>query len=356
MMNKKTYIRKDLENFAPYQPGEFPGGIKLDANENPYDMDMKIKNEIIDWLEKENSFSVYPDTNCNELRDALAKFYKVNKEQVVCGVGSDQLIDCLMRGLIMPGDRVIYPSPSFSMYQSMISLNHGKGIAVDLESDFSYNTEKMIEACNDYDGKLLILCTPNNPTGNSLSLDEIRKIAKRVKCPVMVDEAYGEFTDKSAISLIDECENIIVLRTFSKAYGLAGLRIGYGIGSEKALYPLKVTKPPYNINTFTQIVAKKVIENPEIYKGHVEGMKNNRQELAKGLIKLGLTVYPSDANFLLVDCGNIELDELLKEKNIYIRKMMIRDKKMYRISIGRKEQNEYLLKVIQEVWQNEKNK
>ena len=352
MMNKKTYIRTDLQGFTPYQPGEVPGGVKLDANENPYDMDKKVQNEITSWLTKEESFSVYPDTNADELRDAIAKFYCVNKEQVVCGVGSDQLIDCLIRGVTMPGDRVVYPSPSFSMYQSMIALNHGKGVAVDLEADFSYNIEKMIKACDDHDAKLLILCTPNNPTGNSLSLGEIREIAKRVKCLIMIDEAYGEFTDESAISLVNEFENIVVLRTFSKAYGLAGLRIGYGIGSEKALYPIQVTKPPYNINTFTQMVAKKVIENPETYRNHVQKMKQDREILSRGLTALGVTVYPSDANFLLVDCENIALDQVLKEKNIYIRKMNIRDKQMYRISIGTKEQNEFLLKSIQEAWQN----
>jgi len=356
MMNKKTYIREDLKSFIPYEPGEVPSGIKLDANENPYDMDTRVKSEIINWLTEEKSFSVYPDTNADELRNAIAKFYDVNKKQIICGVGSDQLIDCLIRGVMMPGDRVVYPTPSFSMYQSIITLNHGKGVAVDLETDFSYNIEKMIKACNDHDAKLLILCTPNNPTGNSLPLDEIREIAKRVNCLIMIDEAYGEFAGESTISLVDEFENIVVLRTFSKAYGLAGLRIGYGIGSEEALYPIEITKPPYNINTFTQMVAKKVIENPETYKRHVQKMKKDREILASGLIALGITVYPSDANFLLVDCGNIDLDQILKEKNIYIRKMNIRDKQMYRISIGSKEQNKFVLKSIQEAWQNGEKK
>lgn len=356
MMNKKTYIRKDLKEFTPYEPGEVAGGIKLDANENPYDIDKKVKNETINWLTNQESFSVYPDTNADQLRGAIAKLYGINPKQVVCGVGSDQLIDCLIRGLIMPGDRVVYPVPSFSMYQSMITLNHGKGIGIDLEPDFSYPIEKMIKACEEYNAKLLILCTPNNPTGNSLPLEDIREIARRVKCPVMVDEAYGEFTKESAISLINEFENIIVLRTFSKAYGLAGLRIGYGIGSEKALYPIQVTKPPYNINTFTQIVAKKVIENPAIYKAHVKKINQDRKILSEALTAIGITVYPSDANFLLVDCGNMELDKVLKEKNIHIRKMTIREKQMYRISIGTKEQNELLLKSIEEAWQNEAKK
>lgn len=352
MMNKKEYIRKDLENFTPYEAGDVTNAIKLDANENPYKMDEKIRKDIIKWLDKEEGFSVYPDSNSNALREAIAKHYRVTKEQVVCGVGSDQLIDCLIRGVVMPGDKVIYPSPSFSMYQSTITLNHGTAIPVDLEEDFSYNIEKIIEACHKNDPKLLILCSPNNPTGNSLSLDQIKEIASQVKCLIMMDEAYVEFTQESAVSLVNEFENIVVLRTFSKAYGLAGLRIGYGIGSEKAIYPIEIAKPPYNINQFTQIVAQKVIENPEMYTEHIKEMKQNRETLRQDLTKLGIKVYPSDANFLLVECDDVDLDQILKEKNIYIRKMNIRNKDMYRISIGTQEQNQLLLKSVREAWEN----
>lgn len=352
MKNKKAFIRRDLVDFTPYKAGDVTHAIKLDANENPYKMDSEVQDEIVKWLEEQDGFSVYPDSDSKALRDAIAEFYKVSKNQVICGVGSDQLIDCLIRGVMMPGDSVVYPNPSFSMYQSVITLNHGKGIPVDLDEDFSYNIEEMIKVCNKNQAKLLILCTPNNPTGNSLSLDEIKEIASRVQCLVMVDEAYGEFTQNSAIPLIDEFENIVVLRTFSKAYGLAGLRIGYGIGSETALYPIEITKPPYNINRFSQFVAQKVIENSEPYRHHVEEIKRNRKILHQGLLELGIIVYPSDANFLLVDCKNIALDEILKGRNIYIRKMTIRNQRMYRISIGSKEENQLLLKSVQEAWQD----
>lgn len=348
MMNNKAYIREDLKGFVPYKADHVTGIIKLDANENPYNMDDMIKENVMKWLSEEDSFSVYPDSNCESLRGAIASYYSVDKDQVVCGVGSDQLIDCLVRGILMPGEVVVYPEPSFSMYQSVISLNHAKGVAVPLNEDFTYNIEAMIQACHDNNAKLLILCTPNNPTGNSLPLDDIKRIAGTVKCPVMVDEAYGEFNNESAIDLVDEFDNIVVLRTFSKAYGLAGLRIGYGIGSEKALYPIVISKPPYNVNTFTQMVAQTVIENAAPYKTHVEDMIVEREIIKRSLEEMGLKVYPSDANFLLVECDKIELDEYLKEKNIYIRAMMIRGKKMYRISVGTKEQNKLVLDNIRE--------
>ncbi|HHX61940.1 MAG TPA: histidinol-phosphate transaminase [Epulopiscium sp.] len=347
-MTKKAYIREDLMGFTPYKADHVTGVIKLDANENPYKMDEGVRENIINWLSEKENFSVYPDSNCDSLRNSIAKYYGVGEKQVVCGVGSDQLIDCMMRGILMPWDAVVYPDPSFSMYQSVITLNHGKGIPVSLKDDFSYDIEEMIKACHDNDARLLILCTPNNPTGNSLSLNQIRQIAKQVTCPIMVDEAYGEFNDESAISLINEFENIVVLRTFSKAYGLAGLRIGYGIGSEKALYPIEIAKPPYNVNTFTQMVAQTVIENPNPYKIHIEDMKRAREEIKQALEAMGLKVYPSDANFLLVECDKIELDEYLKTKNIHIRGMNIRGKKMYRISVGTKEQNEFVLENIKE--------
>lgn len=348
MMDNKAYIREDLMGFTPYKADHVTGVIKLDANENPYDMDEVVRENIINWLSEKENFSVYPDSNCQALRSSIAKYYSVDANEVVCGVGSDQLIDCMIRGVLMPGETVVYPDPSFSMYQSIITLNHGKGVAVSLNEDFTYNIEAMIQACHDYDAKLLILCTPNNPTGNSLSLAEIKQIAQAVRCPIMVDEAYGEFNDESAIDLIKEYDNILVLRTFSKAYGLAGLRIGYGIGSEKALYPIEISKPPYNVNTFTQIVAQTVIENAAPYKTHVEDMKRARASIQKELQEMGLVVYPSDANFLLVECDKIDLDNYLKEKNIHIRAMQIRGKKMYRISVGTDKQNKLVLDNIRE--------
>lgn len=348
MMDKKAYIREDLMGFTPYKADHVTGIIKLDANENPYKMDEIVKEKMINWLSEKENFSVYPDSNCQSLRNAIGKHYNVSDNQVVCGVGSDQLIDCLIRGILMPGDAVVYPDPSFSMYQSIITLNHGKGIPVSLNEDFTYNIDTMIKACEKNAAKLLILCTPNNPTGNSLSIDEIRQIARAVACPIMIDEAYGEFNNESAISLIDEFENIVVLRTFSKAYGLAGLRIGYGIGSEKALYPIEISKPPYNVNTFTQVVAETIIDNPDAYKAHIEDMKNERDVIKKALEEMGMKVYPSDANFLLIECDKIELDGYLKTKNIYIRGMNIRGKKMYRISVGTKDQNKLVLESIRE--------
>lgn len=348
MMNRKLYVREDLKDFVPYKVENITKGIKLDANESPYSMDTIIKEEISKWLENYKNFNVYPDSSSTSLGETIAKYYGVGTEQVSCGVGSDQLIDCMIRGVIMPGDVVVYPTPSFSMYQSMITLNHGKGIPVELEEDFSYNTDEMIKACNENNAKLLILCTPNNPTGNSLSLQEIRNIAKQVNCLIMVDEAYGEFSKESAIDLIDEFESLVVLRTFSKAYGLAGLRVGYGIGSIQSIYPIEISKPPYNLNTVTQVVAQTVLENSEIYKKQIEEILYERDNLREALLKLGYNVYPSDTNFLLVECDHFDLAKYLETKEIYIRALNIRGKKMYRISVGTKEQNQVLLQWMRE--------
>lgn len=349
MMNNKEYIREDLQTFKPYKVENITSGIKLDANENPYEMDKTIKEQIIKWLKEEEKFRIYPDSNADSLNSAIAKYYGVARENVTCGVGSDQLIDCMVRGVIAPGDSVVFPTPSFSMYKSVVALNHGKSVEVELNEDFSYNIEALIKACKETKAKLLILCTPNNPTGNILTLDEISYIAQNVSCPIIVDEAYGEFTKESAISLIKEFQNIVVFRTFSKAYGLAGLRVGYAIGSEKAIYPIEITKPPYNLNTFTQVVAEKVIENTQLYSKQIQNILEERDKLRMQLIELGIKVYPSEANFLLIEWDKTDLEVKLREKEIYIRTMSIRNKKMYRISVGTKKQNQILLDSIKEV-------
>ena len=341
-----TFLKESFTKLVPYHAQHITQGIKLDANENPYPMPVELFTYISEWC-KNSPINRYPDTDALELREAIATYYGVTPQNVICGVGSDQLIDCTLRAALQKGDDVVVPYPSFSMYQLSTVINSGNLIEVPLCEDFTYNVPAILEIIKKVVPKVVFLCNPNNPTGSILTLDEIREILDATEALVIVDEAYGEFTKDSAITLTREYTNLLVLRTFSKAYGLAGARIGYGIAHPSIIETINVTKPPYNLNVFSQEMAKWIISNTTYYQDSLKKIIDSRENLYQALKKLPLRVYPSEANFLWVS-SEYNLDKILKAKQIYIRKININQKDYFRISIGTDEENQILLETLKE--------
>lgn len=349
------YIRRDLIDFNSYLVDLLEYKVKLDANESPYGFNEEIKNQLCDLIKKEE-FNRYPDTECNDLREEIANFWNVKKENVICGVGSDQLIDCILKLFIEVNNKVMIPKPSFSMYKITTVMNHGIPCEYDLNNDFSYNTQKIIEHYKKLNPKVLILCTPNNPTGNKIDKVELKEILKNVSCPVIIDEAYGEFNNETMIDLIDEFENLIVLRTFSKLYGLAGLRVGYAISNTNLINLIKITTPPYNLNTFSEKVATIILKNKNLYQDIAKKIMKEKSWLENELKKINnLEVFDSCANFILVKSQLKDLAEKLKEKGILVRGFPRDDrlKDYVRISIGFRKENEILLVAVKELHNNE---
>ena len=352
----EKYIRRDLKDFKNYSADFINYKVKLDANESPYSLCEEMKVELCNWIKESENLNIYPDTDCSELREELAKFWTVEKENVICGVGSDQLIDCILKLFIEVNDKVMMPTPSFAMYKISTVMNHGIPCEFDLNNDYSYDTEKIIEHYKKLNPKVLILCTPNNPTGNKMDKGEMKKVLENVKCPVIVDEAYGEFNDETVIDLIKQYDNLIILRTFSKIYGLAGLRVGYGISNSKMIHLINVTKPPYNLNTFSQIVAVQVLKNKALYEDRGNKIMEEKKWLEEELKLIrDIEIFKSSANFILIKSPVNNLGDKLKEKGILIRSFKGDDKlnNCHRISIGLREENEILIKGIKELYDNE---
>lgn len=341
-----TFLKESFIELIPYHAQHITDGIKLDANENPYPMPVELATYISEWC-KSTPINRYPDTDALELRKAIATHYGVTSQNIICGVGSDQLIDCILRAVLQKGDDVVMPHPSFSMYQLSTVINNGNLIEVPLSEDFTYNTSALLETIKRVVPKVVFLCNPNNPTGSILTLSEIRAILDATEALVVVDEAYGEFTQDSAITLTKEYTNLVVLRTFSKAYGLAGARIGYGIAHTSIIETINVTKPPYNLNIFSQEMAKWIISNTTYYQDSLRKIIDSREKLYEALKKLPLQVYPSEANFLWVS-SEYKLDKILKAKEIYIRKVNVDQKDYFRISIGTDKENQILLETLKE--------
>lgn len=341
----KEWLRNDLKDYIPYNATDPEYNIKLNANESPFNMPDKVKDNIIKWIKEKENLNIYPDTDCTELRIELAKFWNVQKQNIICGVGSDQMIDYICKAFLEVDDIVLVPSPSFSMYTLTAKLNKAKVINIAFDDNFEYNTDYIIQLCNKYNPKLLFICTPNNPTGKSINIEDIKKILNNTKCPVILDEAYAEFNDKTMIPFINDYKNIIILRTFSKAYSLAGIRVGYAVANEDAINCIEIVKTPYNLNTLSQKIAIEVLKNVEIYKERIDYLKSERDWLFDKLKAIDyIKAYSSDANFIYVE-SKIDIAKKLLNSGILIRAFNKQDDLYrFRISIGTRQQNEELIK------------
>lgn len=343
------FLRERFSSLKPYHSAYLTEGVILNSNESPYSAP-----EALMTYMKENVTQLlvnrYPDTDSTTLMKAIAKAYDMNAKNVVCGVGSDEIIDCILASVLEEDDKVLIPYPSFSMYSQFTLLNSGYALKVPLKQDFSYDFEKIKETILKQQPKVVFICNPNNPTGCILSKEQIEEILEVSEGLVIVDEAYEDFSSKeiSVIPLIKQYENLIVLRTFSKAYALAGARVGYAIACEALIDLINTVKVPYNLNMFSQLVATWAIEHQDIFKENAHKIIAERNTLDEGLKELGIKTYPSEANFIWVELPD-EYFDLLIQRKIYIRKMAIEGRNYYRITIGTPEENEILLSALKEI-------
>lgn len=337
-----SLVRPNILNMKAYSTArdEFSGGgigIFLDANESPYC----------------NGVNRYPDPRQKTLKERVAQIKGIPAENIFIGNGSDEAIDLLFRVFCTPGrDKAVAIIPSYGMYEVAAQTNDVEIKQVSLEPDFSLNTEKLLSAA-DSRTKLLFLCSPNNPSGNSFPLSQIMEIAERFDGIVVVDEAYIDFSSQaSLLPKIKDTPSLVVLQTFSKAWGMAGLRLGLAFASPLIISLLSKIKYPYNINILAQRTGVQKI-NEEETRRRVESIKKERERVAEGLVSCAgvLKVYPSDANFLLVKVKDADTTyKQLLEKGVIVRN---RNKTQgcegcLRITIGTPEENERLLKIMSE--------
>ncbi len=339
------YMRKSLQHLEAYKAPYITTGIKLDANENTHPIPQALRDHMKNWVDS-MLVSLYPDTNSVALCEAIAKVYEVPTDWVVMGVGSDQLIDYLLRAVLNEGDKALAPGPSFSMYKQSTSINGGELIEVPLTEDFSYDVEAFIAAIQKEAPRILFICNPNNPTGCALTQEELERIIKSTSGLVIIDEAYGEFLGETAIPLVKKYDHLVVLKTFSKAYSLAGARVGYGVAQAELIDMINKIRPPFNLNVFAQEAALWVINHREAFKASIEAIVEERERLSEALRELGLKVYPSKANFLWIETP-LALDDILAKEDIIIKKMGYHGKPYYRMSVGTMEENSFLLKVLE---------
>jgi len=351
MLNSKDVekmVRGGLKGMKAYTPvdpvdvltgrAEVPAGdtAKLDGNENPYGCSPRVQKALAGFQD----YNRYPDPDQRDVRRALAVYTGVKADSIVAGAGSDDLIDIILRLFIEPGDRVINCPPTFGMYPFCTVIAGGEVIKVPRRPDFSLDLpaiKKVIDAGT----KLIFIASPNNPSGNMAGVAEIKELLSR-DLILVVDEAYVEFSGNSLTPLVKQYANLIVLRTFSKWAGIAGLRAGYGICPANIVPYMMKIKQPYNINMAAYVAILESLADLDYLQNTVNAMVKERDVLFKGLQQFKwLKPYPSRANFILcavLDRSAKDIYLGLQKKGIFIRYFETPELKDYiRISVGRPE-------------------
>jgi histidinol-phosphate aminotransferase len=291
----------------------------------------------------------YPSTYSDGLRDELARFYGLRRDNFVVGNGSDEMLDILFKTFMEPGETVITAYPAYSLHGFFVRINGGKVTQIDLDDDFQLD----VEGINSAKGKMVIICTPNNPTSNLLRPEDVRAVVEGCDRPVVVDEAYGEFAGDSFMPLVDKYENLIVTRTFSKAYGLAGMRVGYMASNLAMANVMQTVKIPYSLNRVSEHVAVAALKDQSYVRKSVDTVNRERKHLNDGLTRLGFHVFPSEANFILFRSPreSSKLVSRLADKGVLIRDFgrLRRLENCVRTTIGTREMNDTLLAKLEEV-------
>lgn len=310
--------------------------VFLDANENPY----------------QNGVNRYPDPQQANVKVVLGQIKNLSQKQILLGNGSDEVLDLLFRAFCEPKvDNIISLPPTYGMYSVLANINNVENKEVLLSNDFQPQVDKILEAVTD-NTKIIFLCSPNNPTGNSFTTESVTTLLEKFSGFVVIDEAYIDFSDKASwLEKLDQYPNLIITQTLSKAYGLAGIRLGICYASEEVIAVLNKIKPPYNVNELTQQRALERLSDQEKINREISSILTERDTLLDVLNQVPFVekIYPSEANFILikVDDANKRYDELIA-KGIVIRNRSTQPlcENTLRLTIGTEEENKKLIKAL----------
>lgn len=345
-------VRKELINLQPYTCARdlYNKGMFLDANENSFGSTVKITYK--------NRLNRYPDPYCLDLKKAILKYLNlsfIGVENVFVGSGSDEIIRLLMGLFLDRSDEIVINEPTYGMYRVAADITGARVVAVDLDVDFQLDLKRIASVIGEKT-KLIFCCSPNNPTGNLLRIEDVAELCANFNGYVVLDEAYVEFSSKgSMIRLLKKFPNLLILRTFSKAWGLAGLRLGYMIGNQEVVAYLNKIKLPYNVNSLSQSFGIRALENIDSLKAMVAQIEVERDWLSKQLGSLGLKVFRSEANFLMARAEGSDdtlasriVKTLAEDEGIVIRNFSNKPglKNCFRITVGTPKQNKMLIQSL----------
>jgi histidinol-phosphate aminotransferase len=345
------YWNTCLKKMTEYVPGEQPqnleGFIKLNTNENPFPPSPKVIEAI--KAETGEMLRRYPSANTDKVREVFASMNNLSIDNVFIANGSDEIFTLLLRGFIDKNELAAFCYPSYALYYTMAEANDIPYEKVQLTETFDVPFNKLL--AKDY--RLIILCNPNNPTGKGIPVEDIKKFLSKYKGLLVVDEAYVDFYNETAIGLVKDYDNLIITRSLSKSYSLAGLRVGIAAAHKDIINGFLKLKDSYNVDRLAAAGAYAALLDQKTFKYTTEMVRNNKEYLEEALVGLGFEIVPSKANFIFVKHPDIPSKNLcgkLKEKKIFIRHYTGPIQENYaRITIGSMQENKALVKAINEI-------
>jgi len=345
-----SYFRENIEKAEGYEPGFQPTQkdevVKLNTNENPYPPSPKVL-KVLAKITAEQ-LRRYPDPLGNTFRQAAAEVNGVQPDYIMCCNGGDELLSMAFRAFCDENRPVAYPVPTYSLYPVLANMQNCRAIEVPFDNEFNLPAKLAITGA-----ALTIVCNPNAPTGSFVSVDELASLADELAGILLIDEAYVDFAEANCAALAKDFDNVIILRSMSKGYSLAGIRFGYAIAKPFLIAGLMKVKDSYNVDAVAIAIATAAIKDQQYFKETLEKVKKNREELIEQLRLLSFEVANSSANFVLAKSKNCQASEIydkLVQRNIYVRFFDLPgvDDKL-RITVGTKEQNERLILALKEI-------
>ncbi len=359
----KTGSRKELDVIKPYVPGKpieevqeelgITDIIKLASNENPLGPSTKAQQALVDFVKQAH---IYPDGSCSVLKRRLAKHWGISPEQLIIGNGSDEILKFIAEAFLQPGDEVVVAEPTFSEYHFVSQLMGAKLCRVPCV-DFTHDLAAMAEAINDKT-KIVFVCNPNNPTGTAVGHTSLLEFVEQIPDTVLIviDEAYYEYVQRQdfpdVLPWLKERQNVLVTRTFSKAHGLAALRIGYGIGHPDLIAILEKTREPFNVNAAAQAAAIASLADPDHIDASVKVNEQGKAYLYQEFTAMGLQYVPTETNFVLVDVDREapNVFEDLLQMGVIIRPAHVFGLPTFiRVTVGTADENERFIQALKEV-------
>ena len=351
-MNLAHRFNPNLKSIQAFALKAQKAKVKLNQNENPFDLPLEIKEKVLQKFLNEQ-WNRYPSPAPFELIKKLSEHHGVDSDRIVICNGSNELIYAIFLALNLKDAPVLIPQPSFYLYGKITKILGGRIIEVFLNDDFSFNVDSIAHAIVDNKPGVVGLCSPNNPGGKSLKFDDVKFLISLSDAIFIIDEAYFEFSsERSAVELLDEFSNLIVIRTMSKAFGLAGIRIVYALTSKEIADEIKKVRLPFTIDRFAELTAIEILNHLDLVKRNVNYIIEQKEWLYNELCKIDeIKVFNTETNFLLVKVDGGEVVDMLLEEGVAVRDMSsypMMDK-IFRVTVGTFEENRYFLNALKKV-------
>jgi histidinol-phosphate aminotransferase len=356
-MDPLRHVKPAVRGLAAYTVALPKAPVKLNQNENPWDLPEAAKRRVAEKV-LARPWSRYPDLVPKDLLEALARHSGWRSDGILVGNGSNEAIEALLRVTVGPGTKVVVPEPTFTLYALLTRILGGEIVRVPMEKSvrtpaaFVYDAEALLAARRESGAPVTIVCSPNNPTGTSLEPEHVERLCRDADGLVVVDEAYHEFAAATFVPLLERHPNLVVLRTFSKAMALAGLRVGYLLASPEIVREVEKARLPYNLNFFSQAAAVVALEEKDALAASVHRIVSERERLLASLRDVpGVRAFSSDANFFLVEC--LAADPRAVFAAMLRRQVLVRDVTSYpmlerclRVTVGTEAENDAFLHAL----------